>query len=120
MSDTAFRTTTVLIDRFLRSPTGAYFRYTGDSYGFEFKGGGWPLLLGERAIAGIELGEDPGPAVQTFQRIATSSGMIPEQDTLSVSPLGWSHANYLLLKQSTKDRRSFYANWREKNKRRNQ
>jgi GH15 family glucan-1,4-alpha-glucosidase len=88
--------------------------YNHDSYGVNYEAGAWPLLSAERAIAGIEMGENVSEHYNFIARSASSAHMIPEQDTISVAPLMWSHASYLILKRSMRDRRSFYKTERTK------
>ncbi|MBX9768168.1 MAG: hypothetical protein K2X47_12920, partial [Bdellovibrionales bacterium] len=109
--DGAFTKTLQLVDKLIRKKTPAgvgYFRYNEDSYGENFKGGAWPLLSGERALAALERGEDATEHIQFLRKSATSGDLIPEQDTLSVNPLGWSHGTYLIVRRSFAEGRSFY------------
>ncbi len=85
-----------------------YFRYSFDSYGENHLGGIWPILSAERAIVGIERNENISEHLNLIQSMATSAGLLGEQDTLSVRPLEWSHAAYLILRRSERDSRSFY------------
>lgn len=109
--DGAFTKTLQLVDKVIRKKTPAgngYMRYNEDSYGEKFKGGAWPLLSGERALAALERGEDATEHIQFLIKSATSGDLIPEQDTLSVNPLGWSHGTYLIVRRSFAEGRSFY------------
>lgn len=102
-----------LYDLHVRKKTDAglgYRRYNEDAYGEMYQGGAWPILSVERAIAAIERGESE-LVRQNFdyvRRSASSANVICEQDTLSVCPLGWSHAAYLILLRSNQEGRSFY------------
>lgn len=91
-----------------------YYRYNYDSYGENHLGGIWPLLSAERAIVGIERNENIQQHVDLMRNMSTESGMIGEQDTIAVRPLGWSHASYLLLMRSIRDNRSYYIPLRSK------
>ena len=109
--DGAFTRSLQLVDQLIRKKTPAgigYIRYNEDSYGENFKGGAWPLLSGERALTALERNEDPTEHVAFLRKSANSGELIPEQDTLSVTPLGWSHGNYLIVRRSLAEGRSFY------------
>ncbi len=109
--DPDFTHTLNLCDRNLmgNGPFGkGYFRYNEDAYGQDHRGGQWPLLSGERILAAIEMGQSYGPHMEFIEGMFTESGMLGEQDTLAIRPLGWSHANYLIVRRSIADRKSFY------------
>ncbi|MEQ1876291.1 MAG: glycoside hydrolase family 15 protein [Bdellovibrionia bacterium] len=109
--DQEFTNTIRLYDQHIRKNTFAglgYLRYNQDAYGENNVAGAWPLLSAERAIVALERGEDPREHAMVLTRSATPAGLIPEQDTISVRPLAWSHAAYILMKRSFNDRRSFY------------
>jgi len=112
--DPDFSNTLRIYDEKVRKPTPfglGYLRYTHDAYGENYQGGAWPLLSAERALAAIERRE-PRSALEGHLRlirsIATPSGLIGEQDTLAVRPLGWSRASYLILRRSIAEGRSWY------------
>jgi len=109
--DPEFTRTLNLYDQYVRKKTPhgiGYLRYLQDSYGENQRGGAWPLLSAERGLVAIERGEDPFQYLEFIQRSAIPSGMIGEQDTLSVRPLAWSHGAYLILRRSIVDHRCFY------------
>ncbi len=85
-----------------------YIRYSQDSYGEDHVGGLWPLLSGERALAALEAGENFDEHTKFIENSFTSGHMLAEQDTLSIRPLGWSHANFIILRKSILDKSSFY------------
>ncbi|MCC6276591.1 MAG: hypothetical protein IT289_01605 [Oligoflexia bacterium] len=87
-----------------------YLRYNHDGYGQGHLGRPWPLLAGERALAAIARGEDPTPfARMLFGAADARTGIICEQiDGASVCPLGWSHAEALIVARSMAENRSFY------------
>lgn len=105
--DQDFSHTLSVCDQRLRKSEG-YIRYTEDAYGENHKGGAWPLLSGERALVAIEQRASYQEHLNTIEKSFSAAGMLAEQDTHSVSPLGWSHANYLILLRSIKEQRSFY------------
>jgi glucoamylase len=110
-NDADFMRTLEICDRSIMgdSPYGrGYFRYNEDAYGQEHRGGLWPLLSGERILAAIENGENYNSHLQLIENMFSESGMLGEQDTLAIRPLGWSHANYLIVRRSIAERRSFY------------
>lgn len=111
--DPDFVNTIALYDRHVRKQTIhglGYIRYNQDSFGANHAGGAWPLLSAERAIVALEQKEPSVVAenLRFVQAFANEAGMICEQDTLSVCPLGWSHAAYLIMRRSIEDGRSFY------------
>lgn len=91
-------------------------RYNGDHYGWQGRGGYWPLLTGERAE--FECWAQRWPLcrqkLKLFRDSQTTQGHLPEQiDKLpvegpgtalvapnSASPLAWAHAGYLRLLQT--------------------
>jgi len=114
--DPDFTNTLNLYDRHVSKSTRygvGYYRYNFDAYGENHIGGAWPLLSAERGIAAIERKEDYRAHLQFIANIATPAGLIGEQDTVAVRPLGWSHGAYLLFKRSIADGRSFYIPRRE-------
>lgn len=107
-------------------------RYNHDGYGQREDGGpyagwgvgrAWPLLTGERAHFELAAGRDAGPYIQALERLATHTGMLPEQvwnepdrpgwglytgrPTGSAMPLMWAHAEYIKLLRSVRDGRVF-------------
>lgn len=112
--DEDFTRTLHIYDQNVRKETSAglgYIRYNQDAYGANHQGGAWPLLSAERAMASIERGEhhEVEQHVNLMRGLTNAAGSLCEQDTLSVCPLGWSHAAYLILQRSIKDGRSFYV-----------
>ncbi len=118
-----------------RSP--AWRRYNGDLYGErsdgspygKAAGGGigrsWPLLTGERAHYELAAGhlDEAVRLLHALESFAGDGGMIPEQvwdsddlpehglflgrPTGSAMPLAWAHAEYLKLRRSIQDGRTF-------------
>jgi glucoamylase len=106
-------------------------RYNHDGYGprddggpFEGWGKGrlWPLLTGERGHYEIAAGRDAKPYIRAMERLASNSGMLPEQVwdidcpesgihlgkyAGSAMPLMWAHAEYINLLRSATDGRPF-------------
>jgi glucoamylase len=111
-------------------------RYQGDRYGeradgspYDGKGGGsgrgWPLLVGERAHYELEAGrvDEAVRLLHVMESFAGDGGMLPEQvwdsDDIperglfrgrpsgSAMPLVWAHAEYLKLRRSLRDGRTF-------------
>ncbi|MHB1434970.1 MAG: glycoside hydrolase family 15 protein [Thermoplasmata archaeon] len=107
-------------------------RYNHDGYGDRGDGGpyegwgvgrAWPLLTGERGHYELARGRDPSPYLATLERMATRTGLLPEQvwdqtdrpdfhmflgePTEGAMPLCWAHAEYLKLLRSVTDRRVF-------------
>lgn len=110
-NDADFARTIDLCDRHItgNSEFGrGYFRYSEDSYGENHRGGQWPLLSGERLLVALERGENYHSHLSFIENMFTESGMLGEQDTLAIRPLGWSHANYLIVRRSIADGKSFY------------
>lgn len=112
--DPDFTRTLRLYDEKVRKPTPfgpGYLRYNHDAYGENYLGGAWPLLSAERALAAIERREPRAEVdkhLYFIRSMATPAGLIGEQDTLAVRPLGWSHASYLILRRSLAEGRSWY------------
>lgn len=120
-----------LIDRWLKvdTPFGpVWHRYNHDGYGdrgngdpFDRWGTGraWPLLTGERGLYELAAGRDPAPYLHTLERLATATGLLPEQvwdqpesprlhlafgrPTGAATPLLWAHSEYLKLLRSVND-----------------
>ncbi|OQW46872.1 MAG: hypothetical protein A4S09_02900 [Proteobacteria bacterium SG_bin7] len=110
-NDADFVRTLEICDQNITSDFGfgnGYLRYTFDSYGENHRGGHWPLLSGERILAAIEMGDRYSSHLDFIEDMFTESGMLGEQDTLAIRPLGWSHANYLIVRRSIADKKSFY------------
>ncbi len=107
-----------------------YIRYNGDAYnwdertGEQLSGGIWPLLTAERAHMAVAAAQAEGrsapvqmavlfPYIETMEKLSTQSGYIPEQRrsdiqkagelTGAVSPLAWSHAEYIKLLRKRAD-----------------
>jgi len=123
------------VDTLLRveTPFGPVWRrYNHDGYGDRGDGGpfagwgvgrGWPLLTGERGHYELALGHDPAPYLQTLEKMAYRTGLLPEQvwdepdrpdihlflgqPTEGAMPLCWAHAEYLKLLRSAHDHRVF-------------
>lgn len=109
--DSDFYRTVDLCDKFITKKTKyglGYLRYSEDSYGENHLGGAWPLLNGERLLVSLERKEKFTEPLLFIEGMFTISGMLGEQDTLAIRPLGWSHANYLVIKKSIQDNRSLY------------
>ncbi len=124
-----------VVDAVLRveTPFGpCWHRYNHDGYGetpdggpFDGSGVGrlWPLLTGERGHYELARGADPTPYLETMERLASSTGLLPEQvwdradlparhlyfgrPTGAAMPLLWAHAEYLKLLRSRHDRAVF-------------
>ena len=104
-------------------------RYNHDAYGqkddgsaFDGTGVGrcWPILTGERGHYELAAGSDPLAYVRALERMANEGGMLAEQlwddaelpdgtfkcgrPTGSAMPLCWSHAEYVSLVRSRRDR----------------
>jgi GH15 family glucan-1,4-alpha-glucosidase len=109
--DQDFSRTLGLYDQHITKLTSAgrgYLRYNEDAYGEFNRGGAWPLLSAERAIAGMERGENWQDHFAYVRNCKTKGDMLGEQDTLAVRPLGWSHASWLILEKSAEIGRSYY------------
>ena len=111
------------------TPAGAVgHRYNHDGYGDREDGGAyvdwgtgraWPLLSGERGHYELAAGRDARPFLRTIEKLATPTGMLPEQvwdgpsrpglhqwigrPTEAAMPLAWAHAEYLKLLRSVRD-----------------
>ena len=124
-----------VVDHALKVDTPAgpvWRRYSHDGYGQRDDGGpfdlwgtgrAWPLLAGERGHFELARGGDPTPYLRTLERIASTTGLLPEQvwdqgdlpekhlalgrPTGAAMPLAWAHAEYLKLLRSTADRHVF-------------
>jgi glucoamylase len=120
-----------LVDRTLKveTPFGpVWHRYNHDGYGEQSDGQpfltygigrAWPLLTGERGMYELAAGHDPAPFVRTMERLATGTGLLPEQvwdqsvslgrhftlgrPTGAATPLLWAHSEYLKLLRSIDD-----------------
>lgn len=120
-----------VVDRVLQvgTPFGPVWRrYNHDGYGERadgqaYAGWGvgraWPLLVGERGHYELAAGRDPRPQLDTLERLATSTGLLPEQvwdgpdrpalhlelgrPTEAAMPLAWAHAEYVKLLRSAAD-----------------
>ena len=121
----------------VETPRGpAWHRFSGDAYGekkdgspYDGSAGGigraWPLLTGERAHFELEAGrrDEAIRLLRAMESLAGDGGMIPEQvwdtDDIparglcrgkpsgSAMPLAWAHAEYLKLRRSLQDGRTF-------------
>lgn len=120
-----------VIDAVLKvnTPLGpCWHRYNHDGYGEREDGGAydrwgkgraWPLLTGERGHYEVAAGRDPRPFIETMERFAGATGLLPEQvwdepdrphahlyfgrPTGAGMPLMWAHAEYLKLLRSARD-----------------
>ncbi len=120
-----------VIDQVLKveTPYGPVWRrYNHDGYGDREDGGpfaewgqgrGWPILTGERGHYELALGHNPAPHLRALEKLATSTGLLPEQvwdeedrpalhlefgrPTESATPLAWAHAEYITLLRSATD-----------------
>jgi glucoamylase len=102
-----------------------FFRYNRDGYGENLDGSNWdgtgkgrlwPLLTGERGHYVIATGGSPSAYLSAMRRAANSGYQIPEQvwdldapagftpgtPTKSMTPLGWSMAEYVTLAVSAR------------------
>lgn len=110
-----------VVDRILRveTPKGiSFYRYNGDTYGFDGsvpKGRLWVILTAERGIYEMLLGNDVSHFLSSVEHFATSSFMLPEQvfenglPTESAAPLAWSHAAYIILYELANKRRNLFS-----------
>jgi glucoamylase len=133
--DPLIRDSLRVVDRVLKVDTPAgpvWRRYNHDGYGERpdgsaFDGWGigraWPLLVGERGHYELARGADPHPYLAALERLATSTGLLPEQvwdeedrparhlyrgrPTESATPLVWAHAEYVKLLRSASERAVF-------------
>jgi glucoamylase len=124
-----------VIDEVLKveTPVGPVWRrYNHDGYGERQdgsafiqwgRGRAWPLLTGERGLYELAAGRDPLPYLRTIEKLATPTGLLPEQvwdeadrpelylhlggPTESATPLAWAHAEYITLLRSIADGRVF-------------
>jgi glucoamylase len=124
-----------VIDAVLKvdTPSGpCWRRYNHDGYGQQSDGGpfvgygyghAWPLLIGERAHYELAAGRDIRSLIQTLERFASATCLLPEQvwtlpdvpqahmyfgqPTGSSMPLLWAHGEYIKLVRSTADGRVF-------------
>ena len=113
----------------VNTPLGpCWHRYNHDGYGeredgrpFDGwgKGRAWPLLTGERGHYEVAAGRDPRTFIETMERFAGATGLLPEQvwdepdrsrlhlhfgqPTGAAMPLMWAHAEYLKLLRSARD-----------------
>lgn len=103
-------------------------RYNHDGYGQRDDGGpfsgwgvgrAWPLLVGERGHYELSAGRDIGPLLESLERFASRTGLLPEQvwdgpdrpgdhlhpgrATGAAMPLLWAHAEYVKLLRSAHD-----------------
>jgi len=92
----------------LRSGAVGYMRYNNDGYGLNHQGGGWPLLSGERALAALVRGEPVGDHARALIDAVSPAGIICEQAGMSACPLGWAHAEVLIVARSLAEKKSFY------------
>jgi glucoamylase len=108
-------------------------RYNHDGYGQRDdggpftgwgRGGGWPLLTGERGHYELAAGHDAMPFVRALESFATATGLLAEQvwdlpdqpqvhmyfgrPTGSAMPLMWAHAEYIKLLRSVRDGKVYY------------
>jgi glucoamylase len=120
-----------VIDAVLKvdTPLGpCWHRYNHDGYGEREdgapyngwgKGRAWPLLTGERGHYEVAAGRNPETLIETMERFAGATGLLPEQvwdepdrarahlhfgrPTGAALPLMWAHAEYLKLLRSARD-----------------
>jgi glucoamylase len=120
-----------VIDAVLKTETPdgpCWHRYNHDGYGQRddgspYRGWGtgriWPLLTGERGHYELAAGKDPAPFIRAMERLASPTGLLPEQSwdsadlpdaymycgrpTGSAMPLMWAHAEYIKLLRSVSD-----------------
>jgi glucoamylase len=117
----------------VETPFGpCWHRYNHDGYGETetgepFRGWGvgraWPLLTGERGLYELAAGHDVRPYIETMEKFASTTGLLPEQvwdtkdieemhfhlgrPTGSVMPLCWAHSEYLKLVRSASEGKVF-------------
>jgi len=126
-----------VIDALLKvtTPFGdVWHRYNDDGYGehqdgspFDGTGIGraWPLLTGERAHYALAAGrvQEAGRLLKSLESFANDSGLLPEQvwdapdlpeaglrfgkPSGSAMPLVWAHAEYIKLRRSLRDGKTF-------------
>lgn len=113
----------------VHTPLGpCWHRYNHDGYGEREdgspydrwgKGRAWPLLTGERGHYEVAAGRNPTALIETLERFAGATGLLPEQvwdepdrtrshlyfgrPTGAAMPLMWAHAEYLKLLRSASD-----------------
>ncbi|MBT8193975.1 MAG: glucan 1,4-alpha-glucosidase [Acidimicrobiia bacterium] len=120
-----------VVDRLLRVDTAAgpiWRRYNHDGYGEQADGSpyhgfgvgrAWPLLTGERGHYELAAGRDATPYIETLEKVAHGTGLLPEQvwdsadvpkrhlefgkPTGAAMPLMWAHAEYIKLLRSRAD-----------------
>lgn len=107
-----------------------YVRYNYDRYawdertGEQLGGGAWPILTAERGLMNLAVAQARGadrwaqiaslsPFIQTMETLATPSFFLPEQRRVdgmgigqisgAVTPLGWSHAEYIKILRKRAD-----------------
>ena len=130
-SDSLIQDSVEVVDAVLKvdTPFGpCWHRYNHDGYGehengqpFDGwgKGRAWPLLTGERGHYELASGRDVRPFINTMERLASATGLLPEQvwdeadrpqtflyfgrPTGSAMPLAWAHAEYIRLLRSVRD-----------------
>jgi glucoamylase len=110
-NDSHFTSSLAVYDRVARAEAfggRGYLRYNHDGFGPGHIGRAWPLLSGERALAALVRGEDPTEHLNVLARAVTSAGMVCEQTDVSDCPLGWAHAEMLIVGRSMTDHKSFY------------
>jgi glucoamylase len=82
-------------------------------------GRAWPLLTGERGHYELAAGRDATPYIETLEKVAHGTGLLPEQvwdsadiperhlefgkPTGAAMPLMWAHAEYIKLLRSSAD-----------------
>lgn len=106
-----FTSSLAMYDRMARAPAFGglgYLRYNHDGFGPGHEGRAWPLLSGERALAALVRGEDMTEHLKVLGNAVTPAGMICEQTSVSDCPLGWAHAEMLIVGRSVADHKSFY------------
>jgi glucoamylase len=126
-----------VIDQAIKTETPAgptWHRYNHDGYGQQRDGGPytgsgvgrvWPLLTGERGHYEIATGNSADTYIQTIEKLASKTGLLPEQSwdepdrpevymylgqpTGSAMPLMWAHAEYVKLLRSSADGKVYDA-----------
>jgi glucoamylase len=98
-------------------------RDDGEAYQRWGVGRAWPLLTGERGHYELAAGRDPHPYLDALEKFSVGIGLIPEQiwdvpnlpsrhflfggNTDAALPLLWAHAEYVKLRRSAADGKSF-------------
>jgi glucoamylase len=98
-------------------------REDGDSFNGWGVGRPWPLLTGERGHYELAAGRDPEPYLRALEKFSGGIGLIPEQiwdapdqpsrhfvfgrKTGAAVPLLWAHAEYVKLRRSAADGKSY-------------